>query len=111
MKNYQQIRCDLCKHNSHVKCCQFTLLNFPFSLVKDNEICDIFNIFTNQANIPYKKIKCGLCHNRFKTHNPYALSNCCSSFDQLEYASLTKKSFRCPQIGNYASFVIFSLPF
>ena len=68
-----QIKCDLCKHNFHVKCCQIRSLKefkkfkendtdwfcntctdeiFPFSSLNDEEFCNIFNIFTNQANIP-----------------------------------------------------------
>ena len=127
-----QIKCDLCKHNFHVKCCQIRSLKefkkfkendtdwfcntctdeiFPFSSLNDEEFCNIFNIFTNQANIPNKKSKCGLCRNRFKTNNPFALCNCCSSFYHLKCASLTKNSFPLPSDWKCCKCSIQTLPF
>ena len=131
-----QIKCDLCNHFFHIKCCSLKTLDhfkrlkasgtdwycqacndeiFPFSTLHDTEfqtlLCPLFNI----PKIPNKKTKCGYCNKkRFSNKNGFwrfALCTSCGSFSHLRCENLTFDDFPLPPDWKCTKCLSSCLPF
>ena len=66
---------------------------FPFASLNNDQLINVFDIYTDQPKAPCKGTKCGDCHKKIINKIRYAFCTNCNQFYHLICSKLTKKDF------------------